>query len=122
MLLSDTKGRSEVAQTVEVTLIDDLDGSKADSVVRFGLDDRSYEIDLSTANADKFRVVLARYIDTARKTDSARGAGRRPLIKAIDAGPNTIEVREWAKGQGIQVPGRGRLSKDLVVLFQEANA
>jgi Lsr2 len=110
-----------MAQKVEVTLIDDLDGGTADTVVRFGLDGKAYEIDLSTANAEKFRTALARYVEAARKNGPVRGAGRGTRAKATDAGPNTAEVREWAKSQGIEVSDRGRLSKDLVVQFQEAS-
>jgi len=44
-----------VAQKVTVSLIDDLDGDKADETVEFGLDGKSYEIDLSTGNAGKLR-------------------------------------------------------------------
>lgn len=110
-----------MAQKVEVTLIDDLDGSTADTVVRFGLDGKAYEVDLSTANAEKFRGTMAKYVEAARKTGSARGAGRGARPKATDAGPHTSEVREWAKSHGIEVSDRGRLPKDLVVQFQEAN-
>ena len=39
----------------EVSLVDDLNGSKADGTVSFGLDGKSYEIDLSTKNAEKLR-------------------------------------------------------------------
>ena len=111
-----------MAQKVEVTLIDDLDGGKADTVVRFSLDGKNYEIDLSTTNAEKFRASLAKYIEAARKTGTAKGAGRSGRPKVADAGPSTAEVREWAKSQGIQVPDRGRLSKELMVQFQEAKA
>jgi len=111
-----------MAQKVEVTLIDDLDGGKADSVVRFSLEGKNFEIDLSTANAEKFRASMARYVEAARKTGSVRGAGRAARTKASDTGPSTAEVREWAKSRGIQVPDRGRLSKDLMVQFHEANS
>ena len=111
-----------MAQKVEIKLIDDLDGGKADTVVRFSVDGKNYEIDLSTANAEKFRASLAKYVSAARKTGAVKGAGHGARAKATDAGPSTAEVREWAKSQGIQVPDRGRLSKELVVQFQEANA
>jgi hypothetical protein len=44
-----------VAQKVTVSLVDDLSGDKADLTVQFGLDGKSYEIDLSNSNADKLR-------------------------------------------------------------------
>ena len=47
-----------MAKTVIVKLTDDLDGGDADETVQFALDGKSYEIDLSSANASKFRDVL----------------------------------------------------------------
>jgi hypothetical protein len=44
-----------VAQKVVVSLVDDLTGDTAEETVQFGLDAKSYEIDLSGANADKLR-------------------------------------------------------------------
>ena len=111
-----------MAQKVEVKLVDDLDGGNADTVVRFSFDGKNYEIDLSNANAEKFRASLAKYVSAARKTGTIKGAGRSARAKVIGAGPSTAEVREWAKSQGMQVPERGRLSKELMVQFQETRA
>ncbi|GAA5153578.1 hypothetical protein GCM10023321_24040 [Pseudonocardia eucalypti] len=44
-----------MAQQVLVSLIDDLDGQTANETVTFGLDGKSYEIDLSEANSSKLR-------------------------------------------------------------------
>ena len=41
-----------MAQKVNIVLIDDIDGSEAIETVSFGLDGTSYEIDLSTKNAE----------------------------------------------------------------------
>ena len=66
-----------MAQKVQVLLVDDLDGGEATETVSFGLDGSSYEIDLSSANADKIRKELALYIEKARKV-SAPARRRRP--------------------------------------------
>ena len=42
-----------MARKVEVQLIDDLDGSKAEESIKFALDGINYEIDLSKKNATK---------------------------------------------------------------------
>ena len=42
-----------MAKTVIVKLVDDIDGSDADETVQFALDGKSYEVDLSTANASR---------------------------------------------------------------------
>lgn len=110
-----------MAQKVQVTLIDDLDNGAADETVSFGLDGTRYEIDLSSANAKKLRSSLARYIDAARKDNTARQV-RRVGRKAAPVGPNVADVREWAKAEGIAVSDRGRISADVIVKFQEAHA
>ena len=40
-----------MAKTVIVKLTDDIDGGDADETVQFALDGKSYEVDLSAANA-----------------------------------------------------------------------
>ena len=79
-----------MAQQVNVKFVDDLDGSDAAATVSFGLDGKTYEIDLSDDNAAKLRDSLAVFVSAARKsggsatTRSRRtqkmtaGSGRRP--------------------------------------------
>lgn len=114
--------RIQVAQKVEVTLIDDLDGGKADETVAFSLGGTQYVIDLSEKNATAFRSMLAKYIEAARKEKGARLSGRGGQRKvASSSGPDTSEVRTWAREQGYEVSERGRVSKDLIVKFEEAH-
>jgi len=55
------------------------------------------------------------------KDKGARQAGRGGRrTAAAPAGPDTSEVRTWAKDQGYEVSERGRVSKDLIAKFQEA--
>ena len=112
-----------MAQKVEVTLIDDLDGGKADETVTFGFGGAQYIIDLSEKNAAALRNSLAKYTEAARKERGVRPAGRGSQRKvAAAAGPDTSEVRTWAKAQGYEVSERGRVSKDLIVKFEEAHS
>ncbi|CAM5341078.1 hypothetical protein SANTM175S_06449 [Streptomyces antimycoticus] len=55
-----------MAQKVQVLLVDDLDGGEADETVTFSLDGKSYEIDLTTTNADKLRDALEPYTKGGR--------------------------------------------------------
>ena len=48
-----------MAQIREIRLVDDLDGETADETVEFGIDGKSYEIDLSKENAGRLRDALA---------------------------------------------------------------
>ncbi len=112
-----------MAQKVEVTLIDDLDGGKADETITFGLDGTQYVIDLSDKNATRLRESLAKYGSAARKEKGARAGGRGSRrAAAASSGPDTSDVRTWAKAQGYEVSDRGRVSKDLLVKFQEAHS
>jgi hypothetical protein len=111
---------ADMAQKVQTLFIDDLDGSEADGTVRFGLDGAEYEIDLNTDHAQKLRDELARYVSAARRVGhGARPPARSPR-RTPGSGPNTTEVREWAKSQGIDVKDRGRVPAELVVKFQAA--
>jgi len=105
-----------MAQRIQTLLIDDLDGSEAAGTVRFGLDGTEYEIDLSATHSDELRKALERYIAHARRTGgTARGAARsRRGSAAVD----TVKVREWAKGQGIEVKDRGRIPADVLEQYQ----
>jgi Lsr2 len=109
-----------VAQKVQTLFIDDLDGSDAEGTVRFGLDGTEYEIDLNAKHAQALRDALARYVGPARRVG---GGARRPARRGPRgsvSGLNTIEVREWAKAQGIDVKDRGRVPAELVVKFKAA--
>jgi hypothetical protein len=107
-----------MAQRIQTLLIDDLDGSEAAGTVRFGLDGTEYEIDLSAARSDELRKALERYIAHARRAGgTARGAARsRRGSAAVD----TAKVREWAKGQGIEVKDRGRVQADVLEQYKAA--
>lgn len=111
-----------MAQKILTSFIDDLDGSKAEGTVRFGLDGAEYEIDLNTKHADALRKVLTRYVNAARRSGVAprRAAAARGGRRAAVGGPETTEVREWARSQGIDVKDRGRVPADVVVRYKAA--
>ncbi len=107
-----------MAQRIHVLLIDDLDGGEATGTVRFGLDGTEYEIDLSAAHGEELREALGRYIAHARRAGGTggRSAARGRRGSAVD----TAKVREWAKGQGIEVKDRGRVPADVVEQYKTA--
>jgi Lsr2 len=107
-----------VAQKIQTLFIDDLDGTAAEGTVRFGLDGTQYEIDLNAGHAKELRDALARYVDAARRVGSGARRGRRGPAADL----NAVEVREWAKAQGIEVKDRGRVPADLVVKFRAATS
>lgn len=113
-----------MAQKVTVSLVDDLDGHKADETVQFGLDGKNYEIDLSSDNAGKLREALQAYVAAARRPGGRRrsgaaasGGARRA---AVDRDQNQA-IREWARKRGMKVSDRGRIPADLVDAYHKEN-
>ncbi|MER6446370.1 hypothetical protein DEJ51_18700 [Streptomyces venezuelae] len=103
-----------MAQKVQVLLVDDLDGGEADETVTFALDGKTYEIDLTTANAEKLRGLLDPYTKGGRRTGGRASAGRTKGRTAVASGnPDTAEIRAWAKSQGMSVNDRGRVPQEI---------
>ncbi|GAA1222094.1 histone-like nucleoid-structuring protein Lsr2 [Streptomyces aureus] len=113
-----------MAQRVVVTLSDDIDGGDAAETVAFGLDGKSYEIDLNPANAKKLRTALAPFLQAGRKqTGSGKGASGKTARSfkhtAVSADP--AAVRAWARSHKMDVPPRGRIPKRVYEAFEAAN-
>ncbi|MEV0043200.1 Lsr2 family protein [Nocardia rhamnosiphila] len=95
-----------MARKVVVRVIDDLDGvSAAAETVSFGIDGVIYEIDLSEANARELRAGLGKWIPHARKV----GGRSRLKVPAVRQRKDASAVREWARRNGHDVSGRGRI-------------
>lgn len=120
---------SEVAQKVQVLLVDDLDGGEAEETVRFAVDGAPYEIDLSARNAEQFRDALAKYVGAARKPGrqggsasprpSSAGGRSRPGRGGMDR-DQAAAIRDWARKQGLQVSDRGRIPSSIVEQYNQA--
>ena len=110
-----------MAQKVHIVLEDDLDGSPATETVSFGLDGKTYEIDLNDKNAGKLRDALAQYVGAGRSVGGARRGGRKSPSSATNLGPSAREVRDWARSNGFDVPDRGRIPADVRTAFDAAN-
>ena len=109
----------DMAQKVNIVLVDDLDGTEATETVTFGLDGTSYEIDLNDANAAALREALSGYVGHARK--GSGGTRRRKSAGSSSSSSNTKDVREWAKSQGMEVSERGRISADVQQAYDAAH-
>ncbi|MFE5190972.1 Lsr2 family protein [Streptomyces sp. NPDC056628] len=104
-----------MAQKVVVTLFDDIDGSEAAETIAFGLDGKSYEIDLNEANASELRKVLAPYVEAGRKRSRSGKA-----FKQTEVAPDPAAVRAWAQANKMEVPARGRIPKKVYEAFASA--
>ncbi len=99
-----------MAQRTIVFLEDDLGGGDADETLSFGLDGRSYEIDLSMKNASALRKSLEPYVAAARKASSRNGSASRGARASAGTGPDAATLRAWAFENGYDVNSRGRVS------------
>ncbi|APU40998.1 MULTISPECIES: histone-like nucleoid-structuring protein Lsr2 [Streptomyces] len=109
-----------MAQKVQVLLVDDLDGGEADETVTFALDGKTYEIDLTTANAEKLRGLLDPYTKGGRRTGGRATAARAKGRAAATGNPDTAEIRAWAKENGYNVNDRGRVPAEIREAYEKA--
>lgn len=107
-----------MAKKTIVTFEDDFDGSTANETVTFSIDDSSYEIDLSSINADKMREMLAPYVAVARK--AARGP-RKARGGSAAGGPSARDVRAWAAEQKMDVNPFGRVAQSVIDAYNAAH-
>jgi hypothetical protein len=115
-----------MARQVITTLIDDLDGKKADRTVEFGLDGTNYTIDLSDANAGKLRKALDPYIVAGTRVGRASGRSVRhsglglPARSAGSRDENKL-IRDWAAQNGHQISERGRIPQGVTSAYRAAH-
>ncbi|MFJ6832284.1 Lsr2 family protein [Streptomyces sp. NPDC091209] len=110
-----------MAQKVQVLLVDDLDGGEADETVTFALDGKTYEIDLTTANADKLRGLLDPYVKGGRRTGGRASGGRGKARAASGGSQDTAQIRAWAKENDYEVNDRGRVPASIREAYEKAN-
>ncbi|MGD1012280.1 MAG: Lsr2 family protein [Acidimicrobiales bacterium] len=91
-----------MAQTIVVKLIDDIDGGEADETVKFGLDNKAYEIELNAGNAARLRNALAPYIKAGRPAGRGRSfepprsvPATKTLFSELSA-EERVSFRRWA--------------------------
>ena len=111
-----------MAQKVAVVLIDDLDGEEADETVTFGLDGVTYEIDLTSPNAEAFRDAISAFVRAARRVRGRRTS--RTASRAQATGCDDLkarDVRQWAKDTGYEINDRGRVAREIIAAYQAAH-
>jgi hypothetical protein len=100
--------------TTIVDITDDIDGTPGAKTVKFGLDDKTYSIDLNAAHEATLREFLALYIGHATTTSRTQRKATRSTSRSID-------IREWARKQGMDVPARGRISQAVIDAYDLAH-
>ncbi|WP_019819395.1 histone-like nucleoid-structuring protein Lsr2 [Saccharomonospora saliphila] len=115
-----------MAQQILVSLVDDLDGSEADETVQFALDGVTYEIDLSSDNAEELRDALAHYVEHARKAGGRKKLSGRRRNGHKQARSSSAEreqnkaIRAWAKENGYEISDRGRIPSEVADAYHKS--
>ncbi|MFF0492672.1 histone-like nucleoid-structuring protein Lsr2 [Nocardia sp. NPDC003482] len=120
-----------MAQKTIVETYDDLTGERIDTdivpnpTITFAVDGVEYEIELGAKNRDKFYAALDPYTKAARRIGGRRGGRKATAGTGSASGLSKAEsnkIREWAQSTGRKVSARGRLPKDLVEAYRDANS
>jgi hypothetical protein len=107
----------------KMLLIDDIDGSDADSTVTIALNGVAFEVDLSEKNIDKLNDLLAPYFEAGRQVSGRRGPATSSAPAKSTRSRSAVDngaIRAWAKEQGIEVSERGRISNDVIEQYNAA--
>jgi Lsr2 len=111
-----------MARTVEVRLVDDLDGGRADESVMFGLDGTTYQIDLSSRHAKELRTTLDRFLQVARRVRHTRQPAARSRARSTGGartdGLQNQAIREWAQRKGLAIAARGRIPSSIIERYE----
>jgi hypothetical protein len=59
-------------------------------------------------------------MESGRRVRASAASRGRTRTGTAGPGYSTLQVRQWARSQGIDVADRGRIPHDLVVKFQAA--
>ncbi len=115
-----------MARQVITTLIDDLDGKKADRTVEFSLDGTAYTIDLSDANAGKLRKALDPFIAAGTRVGrasgrTARNSGPGAATRPAGSRDENKMIRDWAVQNGHQISERGRIPQSVTSAYRAAH-
>jgi nucleoid-associated protein Lsr2 len=101
-----------------VQLEDDLTGGAADETIEFGLDGRTYELDLNAKHAATFRRQLAPFVEHARLAHSQRGHTKTRTAASRE---RSRQIRAWAEDEGMPVSAHGRLPGNVIQQYQRSH-
>ena len=102
-----------MAKSVVEVLVDDLDGGEAVESVRLGWNGQWRQLELSERNLAALSKAIDRYWDAGRPVSGARTGATR-------ASRDPKAIRAWAVTNGIDVPARGRIPRDVEAQYLRA--
>lgn len=113
-----------MAREVIIRMTDDLDRSKlADEPIEFTFEGVTYHVDLTFEHADEFRAALEPYMNAAHERTRVKGVGSGKSHPSPEGESKEMrnKIRRWAKKQGMPVPERGIISRDIRAAYLAAN-
>ncbi|MFP5416974.1 MAG: histone-like nucleoid-structuring protein Lsr2 [Actinomycetes bacterium] len=112
-----------MATRTRIETTDDLlnDGTPANETLTFALEGVTYEVDLTTDNANKLREDLAPWVAVSRPVAGRKPASRRGKATRSAAAASANEVRAWARSQGMEVSERGRVRDEVRAAYEAAH-
>ena len=108
-----------MAKTLVEVLVDDLDGTEAVESVRLGWNGQWRQLELSERNLAALSKAIDRFWDAGRPMRSEPAGARRRATTAT-GGRDPRAIRVWAAENGIAVPARGRIPRDVEDRYNEA--
>jgi hypothetical protein len=108
-----------VKSLVEV-LVDDLDGTEAVESVLLGWNGQWRRIELSERNLAALSKAVDRFWEAGRPVTDRGGAKRTRGGRADANGRDPKAIRAWAAANGIAVPKRGRIPRDIEQKYNQS--
>lgn len=107
-----------MATIIRESLVDDVAYAQdpetevpADETIHWSLDGREMSMDLSAANAEAFRRVVAPWAAISKTIGSKR---RRTAMHRR----RSAEIRSWAGKKGIKIGDRGRIPASVIAQYE----
>lgn len=104
-----------------VNLIDDMDGTPADTTINFAVGPNQYTIDLSAENAASFKAALAPYIESGRRVTATRKPRKPRSAEDRAKRERAAKIRKWAEEKGYPTSAQGRLSSTVIAAYEAAH-
>lgn len=113
-----------MAKQTTITMVDDLDGSEAEHSIEFGLDGKTFEIDLSSENYAKLRELFEPFTSVARFVGRPGAKAARPGVKTYGSNQDRQQnqaIRAWARDNNVEIAERGRIPAEVIDAYGNRN-
>jgi hypothetical protein len=119
-----------VARREVIDLVDDLDGTVAAETIPFAFEGKTYSVDLSAGNAERFRQFMEKYIVASKAakrqvvTRSRKQPAEAPKAAKVTHRSRRADaraIRLWAQEKGIEVSPRGIIPREVREAYEKAN-